>query len=197
MKIKFILLTLIAFCCGFNAISQNLYPSRVKIETQISDSTWYAGSSAGIVQVNDASGEIAFKVGIQTITTDVQSLDSALSNMEKEFVFLRGNFPVKNLSFTDADNESSQDYGGKAFLTIGSVTKEVDYICEVYNFNNDDEFAVGNNVYPLRIGLFFDFSPLDFKLNSLYNPLTKTIKVEISNGFINKTNIGGDSIFPK
>jgi len=198
MNLKFILLFLI-FNFGLNikVISQNLYPSRVKLETKIADSTWYAVSSAGIVQVNDANGEIAFKLGIQTITTDVFRLDSALSQMENQFIFFKGNFPVKNLSFTDADNENAQDYGGKAFLTIGGITKEVDYTCEVYNFNNDDEFAVGNNVYPLRIGLFFDFQPIDFKLNIMYKPLTKTIKVEISNGFINKINIGGDSIFPK
>ncbi|MEO8762233.1 MAG: hypothetical protein ABI448_15165 [Bacteroidia bacterium] len=194
MKFKF---TLLLFCFSLSIFSQNLYPSRVKIETEIADSTWYAASSAGVVQVNDASGEIAFKVGIKTITTDVFSLDSALGQMENQFVFFKGNFPVKNLSFTDADNESSQDYSGKAFLTIGGITKEVDYSCEVYNFNHDDEFAVGNNVYPLRIGLFFDFQPLDFKLNSMYKPLTKTIKVEISNGFINKINNGGDTIFPK
>ena len=194
MKLKF---TLLFFCFKLSILSQNLYPSRVKIETDIADSTWYAGSSAGVVQVNDASGEIAFKLNIKTITTDVFRLDSALGQMENQFIFFKGNFPVKNLSFTDADNESSQDYSGKAFLTIGGITKEVDYTCEVYNFNNDDEFAVGNNVYPLRIGLFFDFDPLDFKLNTFYKPLTKTIKIEISNGFINKTNIGGDSIFPK
>jgi len=197
MRLKTILFIIFfaSFCVKNTA--QNLYPSRVKLETLIADSTWYAGSNAGVVQVNDASGEIAFKMGIQTITTDVVRLDSALSQVENQFVFLKGNFPVKNLSFTDADNESSQDYSGKAFLTIGGITKEIDYTCEVYNFNNDDEFAVGNNVYPLRIGLFFDFQPLDFKLNSFFQPLTKSIKVEISNGFINKTNIGGDSIFPK
>ncbi len=196
MKIKITLFFIIL--CGFylQNKAQNLYPSRVKLETKIADSTWYAGSSAGIVQVSEG-GEIAFKMGIQTITTDVVKLDSALGQMEKEFIFLKGNFPVKNLSFVDADNENSQDYSGIAFLTISGITKEINYTCEIYSFNNDDEFAVGNNVYPLRIGFFFDFQPIDFRLNTLYKPLTKTVRVEISNGFINKTNIGGDSIFPK
>lgn len=196
MKLKIILSILLASVLNFSSFTQNLYPSRVKLETVISDSTWYASSSAGVVQVSEG-GEIAFKMGIQTIITDVQRLDSALGQMEKEFIFLKGNFPVKNLSFVDADNENSQGYNGTAFLTIAGITKQVNYTCEVYNFNNDDEFAVGNNVYPLRIGFFFEFEPLDYKLNTIFKPLVKTVKVEISNGFINKTSIGGDSIFPK
>ena len=179
------------------AVAQNLYPSRIKIETTIADSTWYAGSSAGIVQVNEGSGEIAFKLDVSTVTTDVQSLDSALSNMGKQLIYFKGGFPLKNLSFADSDNENQQDYDGAALLTINGITKQITYACEVYNFNNNDEFAVGNNVYPLRIGLFFDFEPKDFQLDKLYKPLTKTIKVEISNGFINKSNLGGDSIFPR
>ena len=77
------------------------------------------------------------------------------------------------------------------------MSKEVTYTCEIYNFNNDDEFAVGNNVYPLRIGLSFNINPKDFNLAKIHKALQNTIEIEVSNGFINKTNLGGDSIFPK
>jgi hypothetical protein len=196
LKTNIFLLGLIA-CFHTQAISQNLFPSRVKIETKIADSTWYASSNAGIVQVNEGSNEIAFKLDVSSVIVDVQKVDSALSNMGKQLVYLKGSFPIKNLSFTGNDNENQQDYSGKALLTINNITKEVSYTCEVYNFNNNDEFAVGNNVYPLRIGLFFDFDPVDFQLDKVFKPLAKTIKVEISNGFINRSNLGGDSIFPK
>jgi hypothetical protein len=82
-------------------------------------------------------------------------------------------------------------------LTIFEITKEISYSFEVYNFSNNDEFAVGNNVYPLRIGLFFDFEPEDFNINKKHTSLTNAVEVEVSNGFINRTNSGGDSIFPK
>jgi hypothetical protein len=179
------------------SFAQNLFPSRVKLETKIADSTWYAESYSSIVQVNEGSGEIAFKMDISTISTEVPRADSALASMGKQYVYLQGKFPIKNLSFADANNESNEDYTGKAMLTIFDVTKEVSYSFEVYNFNNDDEFAVGTNVYPLRIGLFFDFEPADFNLSKLSKSLIHTIEVEVSNGFINRTNSGGDSIFPK
>ena len=196
--LKFHTLLIGFILCFYTGIfAQNMYPSRVKIETKIADSTWYASSSASIVQVNEGSSEIAFKLDVSTVTTDVQKIDSALSNMGKQLVYFKGSFPIKNLSFTGNDNENQQDYSGKALLTINGITKEINYTCEVYDFNNNDEFAVGNNVYPLRIGLFFDFEPTDFQLDKVFKPLVKTIKMEVSNGFINKSNLGGDSIFPK
>ena len=130
--------------------AQNLFPSRVKLETKIADSTWYAESLSSIVQVNEGSGEIAFKMDISSVTTEIPKADSALASMGKQYVYLQGKFPIKNLSFTDANNESNEEYSGKAMLTIFDVTKEVSYTFEVYNFNNDDEFAVGTNVYPLN-----------------------------------------------
>ena len=202
MKISYTLRVIVFLLCVINctlykSFAQNLYPSRVKIETQIADSTWYAVSLSSIVQVNEGSGEIAFKMDISSVTTGIPRADSALASMGKQYIYLKGNFPIKNLSFTDANNESQEDYSGKAMLTIFDITKEVTYNCEVYNFNNDDEFAVGNNVYPLRIGLFFSFNPKDFNFTKLHKSLISVIEIEVSNGFINRTNLGGDSIFPK
>jgi hypothetical protein len=182
---------------GGKAFAQSLFPSRVKLETKIADSTWYGESLSSIVQVNEASGEIAFRMDISSITTEVPKADSILAGVGKQYIYLQGKFPVKNLSFTDANNESNEDYTGKAMLTIFDVTKEISYSCEIYNFNNDDEFAVGNNVYPLRIGLFFSFLPTDFNVNKLHKSLVNAIEIEVSNGLINRTNLGGDSIFPK
>ncbi|HEX7414732.1 MAG TPA: hypothetical protein VF411_11880 [Bacteroidia bacterium] len=197
LKTSSIFLFVLFLSLNISLAAQNLFPSRVKIETKIADSTWYGESYSSIVQVNEASGEIAFKMDISSITTEIPRADSALASMGRQYVYLKGSFPVKNLSFTDADNESSEEYTGKAMLTIFDITKEVSYSFEVYNFNNDDEFAVGNNVYPLRIGLFFTFEPKDFNVNKLSKALVNTIEVEVSNGFINKTNLGGDTIFPK
>ncbi len=197
LKTTSIFLLFVITSAARQSYAQNLFPSRVKIETIIADSTWYGESYSSIVQVNEASGEIAFKMDISSITTEIPKADSILASMGKQYVYLQGKFPIKNLSFTDADNESSEEYTGKAMLTIFDVTKEVSYSFEVYNFNNNDEFAVGNSVYPLRIGLFFNFEPTDFNLTKLHKSLVHTIEVEVSNGFINRTNLGGDSIFPK
>lgn len=192
-----VLLLLVIARIAQQSYAQSLFPSRVKLETQIADSTWYGESLSSIVQVNEASGEIAFRMDISSITTEVPKADSALASMGRQYIYLQGKFPIKNLSFTDADNESSETYSSKALLTIFGITKEVSYSFEVYNFSNNDEFSVGNNVYPLRIGLFFDFEPKDFNVNKKHPALTNAIEVEVSNGFINKTNLGGDSIFPK
>ncbi len=197
LKATSILLLFVIASVDRQSYAQNLYPSRVKLETQIADSTWYGESLSSIVQVNEASGEIAFRMDMSSIITDIPKVDSAIAAMGKQYIYLQGKFPIKNLSFTDADNESSETYSSKAMLTIFGITKEVSYSFEVYNFNNNDEFAVGNNVYPLRIGLFFDFEPEDFNVNKKYTALANAIEVEVSNGFINKTNLGGDSIFPK
>jgi hypothetical protein len=45
--------------------------------------------------------------------------------------------------------------------------------------------------------LFFEFEPEDFNLDKVYKWLTNGIEVEVSNGLINRTNQGGNSIFPK
>ncbi|HTA61038.1 MAG TPA: hypothetical protein VK835_01225 [Bacteroidia bacterium] len=190
-----ILLTGLLFC--LQAKSQNLFPSRVRLNTELKDSMWYATSNAGIVQANEANNEIAFKLDMATIITDDPGLNASLANIEKQYLFFKGNFPASTLSFTDTDNETQHDFIGKAFITINGITKQVDYDSEVYSFNNDDQYSVGNNVYPLRIGLFFEFEPADFGLDKIYKPLTKFIEVEVSNGLINRTNLGGNTIFPK
>jgi polyisoprenoid-binding protein YceI len=177
--------------------AQSLYPSRVRINTEMKDSMWYASSIAGIVQANETNGEIALKLDLSTIITDEDRLDSAIANMGQQFLFFRGNFPISNLSFSDNDNEIQKDFTGKAKLTINGITKEITYTADIFSFNNDDQFAVGNNVYPLRIGLFFEFEPEDFNLDKVYKWLTNGIEVEVSNGLINRTNQGGNSIFPK
>ena len=179
------------------ASAQNLYPSRVRINTEMEDSMWYAVSNAGIVQVNETTGEIALKMDLSTIITDDDKLDSSISNIRQQYLYLKGNFPISNLSFSDNDNEIQKDFTGKAWLSLNGLTKEINYTAEVFSFNNDDQFAVGNTVYPLRIGLFFEFEPEDFNLDKIYKPLTGGIEVEVSNGLINRTNQGGSTIFPK
>ena len=158
---------------------------------------WYAISSAGIVQANETNAEIAFRLDLSTILTDEPGIDSALSVLNKQYLFFRANFPIGNLSFSDNDNENQKEFGGKCQLTLNGVTKEVSFTSDIYSFNNNDEYAVGNNVYPLRIGIFFEFEPEDFNLNKYYKPLVNVIEVEVSNGLINRTNLGGNSIFPK
>jgi len=188
-------ITLLFVCMQAN--SQNLYPSRIRLNAMLKDSMWYASSNAGIVQANEGSNEIAFRVDISTIVTDAPNLNATIANIEKQYLFFKGNFPASNLSFTDTDNESQHDFVGKGFVTLNGITKQVDFDSEVYSFNSDDQFSVGNNVYPLRIGLFFEVDPIDFGLDKLYKPLTKVIEIEVSNGLINKTNLGGNTIFPK
>ncbi len=190
-----ILITLLLICLQVKA--QNLYPSRVRINTEMKDSMWYASSISGIVQANETTGEIALKLDLSTIITDDDHLDSAISNMGKQYLFFKGNFPISNLSFSDNDNEIQKDFSGKAWLTINGISKEINYTADIFSFNNDDQFAVGNNVYPLRIGLFFEFEPEDFGLNKIYKLLTNGVEVEVSNGLINRTNQGGNTIFPK
>ena len=185
------------FICLQQVKAQNLFPSRVRINTEMKDSMWYASSSAGIVQANETNGEIALKLDLSTVITDEDKIDSALSNMGKQYLFFRGNFPISNLSFSDNDNENQKEFSGKAKLTINGITQEISYTADIYSFNNDDQYSVGNNVYPLRIGLFFEFEPEDFNLDRIYKWLTNGIEVEVSNGLINKTNQGGNSIFPK
>jgi hypothetical protein len=189
------IVTLLLFCT--QAKTQNLYPSRVRLNTELKDSTWYALSNAGIVQVNEGSNEIALKLDLSTITTDDPAINALLAKLENQFIFFKGNFPAGNLSFSDNNNEIQHDFIGKGFITLNGITKQVDFDSEVYSFNGDDQYAVGNNVYPLRIGLFFDVDPIDFGLDKLYKPLTRVIEVEVSNGLINKTNLGGNTIFPK
>jgi hypothetical protein len=189
------LFIILLFCVKTQA--QNLYPSRVRLNTELKDSMWYATSNAGIVQANEATNEIAFRMDMSTIVTDAPGLNATLGNIEKQYLFFKGNYPAGNLSFTDTDNESQHDFIGKGFITVNGITKEVNYDCEVYSFNNDDQYSVGNNVYPLRIGLFFEIDPLDFGLDKIYKPLMRVIEVEVSNGLINRTNLGGNTIFPK
>jgi hypothetical protein len=188
-------ITLLFLCLQTRA--QNLYPSRVRLNTELKDSMWYASSNAGIVQANEGSNEIAFRLDISTIVTDAPSLNASLANIEKQYLFFKASFPASTLSFTDTDNESQHDFVGKGFVTLNGITKQVDFDSEVYSFNNDDQYSVGNTVYPLRIGLFFEFEPEDFGLDKIYKPLTRVIEIEVSNGLINKTNIGGNTIFPK
>ncbi|HXU26269.1 MAG TPA: YceI family protein, partial [Bacteroidia bacterium] len=194
--LKAITLSIIFLFC-MQTRAQNLYPSRVKINTELKDSMWYASSNAGIVQANEGSNEIAFRLDISTIVTDDPNLNPKLANIEKQYLFFKASYPTSNLSFTDTDNESQHDYIGKGFITLNGITKEVGFDCEVYSFNSDDQFSVGNNVYPLRIALFFELLPQDFGLDKIYKPLTKVIEIEVSNGLINKTNLGGNTIFPK
>lgn len=185
------------FFIGLQIKAQNLYPSRVRINTEMKDSMYYASSGAGVVQANEASNEIAFKIDLSTIVTDDPNLNALLAKLENQFLFFKGNFPASNLSFADTDNETQHDFIGKAFITINGITQETVYDCEVYNFNSDDQYAVGTTVYPLRIGLFFEFMPQDFGLDKIYKNLTSVIEIEVSNGLINRTNLGGNTIFPK
>ena len=164
LKTTFITLLFI----GLQIKAQNLYPSRVKINSELRDSMWYALSNAGIVQANEGSNEIAFKLDIATIVVDDPNLTAMIAKIENQYLFFKGNFPANNLSFADTDNKTQHDFIGNAFITLNGITKETTYDCEVYNFNNDDQFAVGTNVYPLRIGLFFEFMPQDFGLDKLY-----------------------------
>ncbi|MBS1646272.1 MAG: YceI family protein [Bacteroidetes bacterium] len=187
--------TLTALILSLSVFSQNsnLYPSTVKLETKVKDSTWHAVATS-VVQVSEATSEMAFRMPIQSIDTDNPSVDSALSQI-KSFVYLRGDFPITSLSFSSANNENDKDYSGKAFLTINSITKQIDYTVEVYNYNNNGDYNVGVNTYQVRIGLSFEFDPEDFKLNNYCKPLVDLIKIEVSNGFVNKLNMDGETIF--
>jgi YceI-like protein len=189
-------ITLLLFCLQTRA--QSLFPSRVKLNTELKkDTVFYATSNSAIVQANEATNEIALKIDIATLATDDQALNTMLATIENQCLFFKGNFPTSNLSFADTDNETQHDFVGKGFITLNGITKEIDYDGEVYSFNNDDQYAVGTTVYPLRIALSFEVDPLRFGLDKIYKPLVKLIEIEVSNGLINRTNLGGNSIFPK
>jgi len=177
--------------------TQSLYPSAVKIETEINKKMINAHSSSTILQVNEATSEIAVRIDIFSIKTGNDTLDTLLQKLNNTTaVFLKGNFPIKNLSFVSKNNEEQRDYSGKAQLTINGITKEQDYTCVVYNLRENDGLTENNNTaYPLNINLFFEFEPEKFKLNELFKPLMNGVKIEVANGFINKLSANSPNLF--
>ena len=54
---------------SLSGLSQSLYPSRVKLETEMNDSVWHALCTS-VLQVNESTNEIAFKMPINSIDTE-------------------------------------------------------------------------------------------------------------------------------
>ena len=176
--------------------AQNLTPSNVRFETQFNKKTIWATSGACFVQINESPAEMAFRLNLSTLDTDNDLLDSMISNLEDQFLYLKGNFPAKNLNFLDANNEEQTEFPGKGFLTLNGITKSVTYTISLINIG-DDTYTIGNGIYPIRMNLALEFEPEDFGLDKILPGLTYAIKMNIGKGYINKMNLGGDNIFGK
>lgn len=175
--------------------AQGLYPSITDIETSINKRTINAKSHSSLVQINEPNAEIALKIDIASIVTGNDTWDSLLKGPPNAFILLRGNFPVKNLSFVDNANEEQREFTGKAKLTINGITTEKVYTCVLYNLNGNAAFTQNDLSYPLNINLYFEFEPEEFDLQKLYMPLTNGIKVQVSKGIINKLSANSPSLF--
>jgi len=178
-----------------SARAQNLYPSAVTIETQIYKKIINGKNLSALLQVNETTSEIALRIDAAKIITGTNAIDSILSNLENGIIFLKGNFPIKDLSFVDNNNEEQREFSGKAQLTMNGITREQNYTCDVFNLNGNDGFSQNNIAYPLNINLYFEFQPGDFKLNTVYTPLVNGIKVEVAKGLINRLTSGSQNLF--
>ena len=181
---------------SFSLEAQNLTSSNVRFETQFNKKTIWATSGACFVQVNESSAEMAVRLDLSTLDTDNDLLDSMVANIENQFLYLKGNFPTKKLTFSDANNEDPDEFPGKGFLTINGITKSVTYSVSLINIG-DDTYTIGNGIYPLRVNLAVEFEPEDFGLDKILPGLTYSIKMNIGKGYINKMNLGGQTIFSK
>jgi len=180
-----------------NLKAQNLYPSVVTIETLLNKATINAKNLSSLLQVNEATSQIALRIDARDIKTGNDTLDSLLKSLTNPIIVFKGNFPIKNLSFVDNNNEEQREFSEKAQLTMNGITKEQNYTCAVYNLNGSDGFSQNNMAYPLNINLYFEFEPEDFKLNTLCTSMVNGIKVEVSKGLINKLTSGSQSLFNK
>ena len=196
-QLKTIPVYFLFFFSVINVKAQNLYPSAVTIETLLDKATINAKNLSSLLQVNEATAQIALKIDARDIKTGNDTLDSLLKALTNPIIIFKGNFPIKNLSFVDNNNEEQREFSEKAQLTINGITKEQNYTCAVYNLNGSDGFSQNNIAYPLNINLYFEFEPEDFKLNTLYVPMVNGIKVEVSKGLINKLTSSSQSLFNK
>ncbi|MGZ3864883.1 MAG: hypothetical protein ACXVNR_00155 [Bacteroidia bacterium] len=183
-------------CISSNAQTSGLFPSTVKIETIINNKIINAQSISSLLQVNEGTSEIAVKTEIFSITTGADTLDTLLQKLNTSaVVFLKGNFPIRNLSFVSSNNEEQRDFNGKAQLTINGITKEQNFTCSVFNLKENDNITEHTMVYPMNINLFFEFEPEDYGLDKLYKPFVNGVKMEVAKGFINKLTAFGPSLF--
>lgn len=179
-----------------NAQVQSLFPSTVKIETEINNKVVNAQSLSSFLQVNENTSEIAVRTEVFSITTDNDTLDTLLQKLNsKVIVFLKGNFPIKNLSFIGSNNEEQRDFIGKAQLTINGITKEQNFTCAVFSLKENENITENTAVYPMNINLFFEFEPEDYGLDKLYKPLVNGVKMQVAKGFINKLSAVSPSLF--
>jgi len=183
-------------CNSVFSQAQVLFPSTVKMATEINKAVINAQSISSILQVNEGTSEIAIRTEVSSITTNSDTLDSLLQRLNNSVViFLKGNFPIKNLSFVSSNNEEQRDFNGKAQLTINGITKEQNFTCNVFNLKENDNVTEHAAVYPLNINLFFEFQPEDYGLDKLYKPFVNGVKVEVAKGFINKLTAASPSLF--
>src|ERR1700740_1496787 len=109
---KQIQIIIVYFLCFFTAAcvkGQSLYPSVLNIETEIDKKEINAKNLSSLLQVNETTSEIALKINIGDIITGNNKLDTMLTNLEAPVALLKGSFPVKNLSFTDNNNEEQKE----------------------------------------------------------------------------------------
>ncbi|MGZ3862245.1 MAG: YceI family protein [Bacteroidia bacterium] len=176
--------------------AQSLFPSTVKIETEINKKTVNAQSLSSFLQVNESTSEIAVRTEVFSITTNNDTIDTLLRKLSSNTViFLKGNFPIKNLSFVSSNNEEQRDFNGTAQLTINGITKEQKFTCAVFNLKENDNITENTTVYPMNINLFFEFEPEDYGLDKLYKPFVNGVKIEVAKGFINKLTAASPSLF--
>lgn len=176
---------------------QELFPSEAKIETLAGNYNFIGETDAAIVQYNENTSEIAIRIDISKINTDYARVDSVFDAMGKQYMYLKGVLPYKNLNYTDINNSDEREYHGSAFLGMNGITRQVPFTAVVYNLSNNDEFSVGNIAYPIRMNIYFEFEPEDFALNKIYAPLVNPIKINVARAFVNKLTLDGPTIFTK
>jgi polyisoprenoid-binding protein YceI len=173
-----LLLVLLLSTAGSNAqVSNNC---KVTFSTMIKGKLYKLESKEATLSLNPKSGELTLKLRLNSIDTELDTVDAYFDTRDEEMVFT-GNIGTSLFDLLNQEENSGKTLPISASLNFNKLTGNCVGGYDVFKINNERDELLRN----VRFSLFLSFKPKDFALEKYFPALTNDIALQINEAVVN------------
>jgi hypothetical protein len=171
----------------YSQSGQQFVGSNIYMRGMIKDTVFNAISKYGLISMDYSTGQLIMKVKPYTFSTGKVNTDKII----REITDLEISYTANLGSIFDIDKQkySDRDFTATGILTIGNISKELNFTYKINTIGPAIQYNSGRNTseLPYKISFNIFFSSTDFGIND-ENYFNHLMEIEAIEGYVNRIN---------